>query len=77
MGMQTLMPDGKLMTEFFETEEKMAKRRKQLESQGGKVQRVVRVHTNPKINPRYPVPHQGKQECARRVRQMKRDGILA
>lgn len=66
MGMQTLMPDGKVLTEFFETEEKMSKRRRHLESQGGKVQRVVRVYTNPK----YPTPHQGKKEIEKHRRRL-------
>lgn len=71
MGMQTLMPTGETLTEFFKDEESMEKRRKVLEDLGGEVQRVVRVHTNPK----YSVPHQGKQEAERRVRQAVRQAL--
>ena len=41
--MQTLMPDGKLLTEFFKDMPELERRRKELEKQGGKVQRIVRV----------------------------------
>lgn len=65
MGMQTLMPNGETLTEFFKDEKAMAERRKDLEKLGGKVQRVVRLHVN-KAG-KY-MPHQGSKEIARRVK---------
>lgn len=59
--MQTQMPDGKLLTEFFDDEESMKKRRAQLEQAGGVVQRVMHVHSS-----KYE-PHQGKREKMRRI----------
>jgi len=67
MGMQTLMPDGQLLTEFFEDEKALKKRRRHLEQMGGKVQRVVRVIDCSKYR-----PHQGAKEIARRAKQMQR-----
>lgn len=65
------LSDGRLLREFFSTEEvlsgKMQRRRKQLEAQGATfVRREYWVDRS-----KY-MPHQGKREMARRVRQMAR-----
>jgi len=68
-------PDGTISREFFSDLErkqgKMAKRRRELQAQGYSVTRVAYIMKKGKY-----MPHQGKQECARRVRQMQRDGVL-
>lgn len=71
--METLMPNGERLREFFENEEAMEKRRRQLEGLGGKVQRVLRVHEGHKFvhedRNKY-TPHQGKKEIERRKRKL-------
>jgi hypothetical protein len=69
MGMQTLMPNGETLTEYFKDEKAMNERRKDLERLGGKVQRVVRLHVT---DPSKYKPHQGKKEASRRQRQLLR-----
>lgn len=68
MGMQTEMPDGRILTEFFRDKPEMERRAKELEAEGGKVLRKVELHSNPK----YPEPHQGKQEIARRLKRLEK-----
>lgn len=79
-------PDGTLSREFFTDAErkagKMEKRRRELESKGFEFNRVAYLMTRDYVRRKFAVPtskympHQGKQECARRVRQMKRDGLI-
>lgn len=66
MGMQTEMPDGRVLTEFFKDMTDLKRRQKELQDQGGKTLRIIEMHSNPK----YPTPHQGKKEVERRRRQM-------
>ena len=68
MGMQYETPDGSKMTEWFKSMDELKERKKAVEQAGGKVTRVVEIHTNP----RYPTPHEGKQEVERRRKQIER-----
>lgn len=62
MGMQYVDSNGSQITEWFDSMADLKKRKRAVEQAGGKVTRIVEVHTNP----RYPASHQGKQEAERR-----------
>lgn len=68
-------PDGAISREFFTDAElkagRMEERRRKLEAQGYKLNRVAYI-TKPQENPRYPVPHQGAQEIERRRKAIER-----
>jgi len=66
MGMQTEMPDGSILTEFFGTKEERDRRKRELQEAGGKVVRKVELH----VNPKYPEPHQGSAEIERRRKRL-------
>lgn len=68
MGMQYTDSKGEQFTEYFKSMDDLRKRKEVVEKEGGKVTRIVEVHTNP----RHPVPHQGKQEVERRRQRMER-----
>ncbi len=63
-------PDGTLSREFFTDEERklgqMEKRRKELEGEGYKLNRIAYITRS---NSKYQ-PHQGKAEMARRARRL-------
>jgi len=65
-------PDGTVSREFFSDAElkrgEMHKRRKELEKQGYSVTRVAYIMKQGRY-----MPHIGKQECERRLRQIQRD----
>lgn len=68
-------PNGTISREFFTDSElkagRMEERRRKLEAQGYKLNRVAYI-SKPKENPRYPKPHQGGKEIERRKKQMAR-----
>lgn len=69
--METRMPNGELLRERFENEEKMNERRQELEKAGGKVERIFHVHRGRHVHKsrsKYE-PHQGAKEIARRRKQ--------
>lgn len=66
--MQYEQLDGTKMTEWFKNMDELKERKSAVEAAGGKVTRIVEVHTNPK----YPQSHQGKGEIQRRLRQLER-----
>jgi len=64
-------PDGTVSREFFSDAElkrgDMARRRKELEKQGYSITRVAYIMKKSRY-----MPHIGKQECERRLRQIQR-----
>lgn len=68
MGMQYSDSNGNTMTEYFKSLDDLKKRKEVIEREGGKVHRIVEVHTNP----RYPIPHQGSKEVERRRKALER-----
>lgn len=66
--MQYTDSKGNSITEYFNSMDELKKRKEAIEREGGKVQRIVEVHTNP----RYPTPHQGSKEIERRRKALER-----
>lgn len=71
MGMSYTDADGKVGREFFETFKDLEARKKEIETKGGKVDRILSVASvrhEPYVDKSRYTAHQGQREIARRLK---------